>query len=45
VPFGAVEHACAEFLRLGEHVEVVEPPELREAVTRSVRALAARYAV
>lgn len=43
VAIESVEHAHAEFLRLGSGVEVLEPPELRERIARTAAELAARY--
>ncbi|MFE7270445.1 helix-turn-helix transcriptional regulator [Streptomyces sp. NPDC057623] len=43
VPIESVDHAHAEFLRLGTDVEVLEPPELRERIARTVAELADRY--
>ncbi|MCT9934117.1 WYL domain-containing protein [Planotetraspora sp. A-T 1434] len=43
VPIESLEHACTEFLRLRAEVEVLEPRELRERLTATVRALAGRY--
>ncbi|MEY9995710.1 putative DNA-binding transcriptional regulator YafY [Streptomyces sp. V4I8] len=43
VPIESVDHAHAEFLRLGAGVEVLEPPELRERIARTVAELAERY--
>jgi len=43
VPIESVEHACGEFLRLGTDIEVLEPPELRERMARTVAELAERY--
>ncbi|MFF5074494.1 WYL domain-containing protein [Micromonospora olivasterospora] len=37
-------HAEAEFLRLGAHVEVLEPASLRERLAATVAALASLYA-
>jgi predicted DNA-binding transcriptional regulator YafY len=39
-----VDWAAVELLRLGPVVEVLEPPELREAVARAARAVADLYA-
>lgn len=38
-----IDWAAAELLRLGPVVEVLEPPELREAVAAGARAVAALY--
>jgi predicted DNA-binding transcriptional regulator YafY len=43
-PIESVEVAALELLRLGPHVEVLAPVELRNAVAASARATAARYA-
>lgn len=43
VPIESVDHALGEFLRLGTDVEVLEPPELRERLTRTVAQLAEMY--
>lgn len=43
VPIESVDHAHAEFLRLGTGIEVLEPPELREKIARTVAELAERY--
>ena len=43
VPIESVRHGHHALLQLGEHVEVLEPPELRELVAASARTLAARY--
>ncbi|MET9969914.1 YafY family protein [Streptomyces sp. NPDC006356] len=43
VPIESVGHAHAEFLRLGTGIEVLEPPELRERIARTVAELAERY--
>ncbi|MEV5900955.1 YafY family protein [Streptomyces sp. NPDC052127] len=43
VPIESVEHAHAEFLRLGADIEVLQPPELRERIARTVSELAAVY--
>ncbi|GAB2917765.1 WYL domain-containing protein [Streptomyces heilongjiangensis] len=44
VPVENLDRAHDEFLRLGTAVEVLEPAELRERITRTVTELAARYA-
>jgi predicted DNA-binding transcriptional regulator YafY len=36
-------HAAPQMLRLGADAEVIEPPELREAVATAAREMAARY--
>ncbi|MFE5917609.1 helix-turn-helix transcriptional regulator [Streptomyces sp. NPDC056468] len=43
VPIESVDHAHAEFLRLGTGIEVLQPPELRERIARTVAELAGRY--
>ncbi|MFJ8629814.1 helix-turn-helix transcriptional regulator [Streptomyces sp. NPDC093568] len=43
VPIESVDHAHAEFLRMGTGVEVLEPPELRAKIARTVAELAGRY--
>ncbi|MEV6996610.1 YafY family protein [Streptomyces sp. NPDC093982] len=43
VPIESVDHAHAEFLRLGTGIEVLQPPELRERIARTVAELAERY--
>ncbi|WP_327676244.1 helix-turn-helix transcriptional regulator [Kitasatospora sp. NBC_00458] len=44
VPIESLAHAESELLRLGGEVEVLAPPELRERIAATARALAARYA-
>ncbi|MFE3857944.1 helix-turn-helix transcriptional regulator [Streptomyces griseorubiginosus] len=43
VPIESIEHAQGEFLRLGTDVEVLEPPELRARMARTIAELAERY--
>ncbi|MFC4006319.1 helix-turn-helix transcriptional regulator [Nonomuraea purpurea] len=43
VPIESVEHALAEFLRLGTDAEVLAPAELRARLGETAAALAARY--
>ncbi|MFA1543702.1 helix-turn-helix transcriptional regulator [Actinomadura monticuli] len=43
LPIESVRHAHVEFLKLGADVEVLSPPELRDMITATVRALATRY--
>ncbi|MEU6234875.1 YafY family protein [Kitasatospora sp. NPDC047058] len=43
LPVESLDQAHAFFLGLGADVEVLEPPELRERLARTVRILAARY--
>ncbi len=45
VPIESLTHAETEFLKLGAEVEVLNPPELRERLHRTARALAALYGV
>ncbi|MFF9622639.1 helix-turn-helix transcriptional regulator [Streptomyces griseosporeus] len=45
VPIESLDHAHAEFLRLGTDIEVLEPAELRERMARTAAALARRYGV
>jgi predicted DNA-binding transcriptional regulator YafY len=42
VPIESVRHGHHALLQLGEHVEVLEPAELRELIAASARAIAAR---
>lgn len=44
VPIESVRHARHALLQLGEHLEVVGPAELRDAITATVRELTATYA-
>lgn len=44
VPIESVRHGHHALLQLGEHVEVLEPAELRELIAASARTLVARYA-
>jgi predicted DNA-binding transcriptional regulator YafY len=44
VPIESVEHAAADFLRLGSEAEVLSPPELRAAMGATAVRLAALYA-
>ncbi|MFI9827779.1 helix-turn-helix transcriptional regulator [Streptomyces sp. NPDC051913] len=44
VPIESVDRALGEFLSMGAGVEVLEPSELRERLTETVRELAVRYA-
>nr|WP_279629949.1 WYL domain-containing protein [Streptomyces africanus] len=39
----SVDHAHAEFLRLGTGIEVLAPDELRSRIARTVAELAERY--
>ncbi|MFF9281385.1 helix-turn-helix transcriptional regulator [Streptomyces griseosporeus] len=43
VPIESLDHAHAEFLRLGTDIEVLEPAELRERMARTAGELARRY--
>ncbi|MGW6420295.1 helix-turn-helix transcriptional regulator [Streptomyces sp. NPDC055055] len=43
VPIESLDHAHGEFLRLGTHIEVLAPAELRDRIAETVRTLAARY--
>ncbi|WP_406601891.1 helix-turn-helix transcriptional regulator [Lentzea sokolovensis] len=43
IPIESLGHATGMLLRMGGEVEVLEPAELREQVTESVRALASIY--
>lgn len=43
VPIESVRHGHHALLQLGEHVDVLEPVELRKLIAESARALAARY--
>lgn len=43
VPIESVDHAHGEFLRLGTDIEVLEPPELRARMARTIAELAERY--
>jgi predicted DNA-binding transcriptional regulator YafY len=43
VPIESVRHGQHALLQLGEHVEVLEPDELRALIAASAHALAARY--
>lgn len=43
VPIESVRHGHHALLQLGEHVEVLEPAELREAIAETAGAMAARY--
>ncbi len=44
VPIESVRHAHHALMQLGEHVEVLEPPELRALIAGSAVVLARRYA-
>ncbi|WP_433469729.1 helix-turn-helix transcriptional regulator [Spirillospora sp. CA-128828] len=43
LPIESVRHAHVEFLKLGADVEVLGPPELRDMIAATARALADRY--
>jgi predicted DNA-binding transcriptional regulator YafY len=43
LPIESIEHAHGDLLRLGAEVEVLEPPELRERMAQTVRALGELY--
>ncbi|MEU4693763.1 WYL domain-containing protein [Actinoplanes sp. NPDC023714] len=43
LPIESVKHAHAELLKLGGDVEVLDPPELRELMRASARAMVALY--
>ncbi|MER6216601.1 YafY family protein [Streptomyces sp. NPDC001674] len=43
VPIESIDHAHGEFLRLGTDIEVLAPEELRDRISATARALAARY--
>ncbi|MER6007516.1 YafY family protein [Nonomuraea angiospora] len=43
VPIESIEHALAEFLRLGTDAEVLAPAELRDRMAATATELAARY--
>ncbi len=44
VPIESVDHAAADFLRLGVEAQVLEPPALRERMRQTATALATLYA-
>ncbi|MFC9325945.1 helix-turn-helix transcriptional regulator [Kitasatospora sp. NPDC057015] len=44
LPVESPEHTCREFLALGAEIEVLEPPELRERMAATARAIAALHA-
>jgi predicted DNA-binding transcriptional regulator YafY len=43
LPIESVRHAHADFLRLGEDIEVLSPPELRDLMRASITAMARLY--
>lgn len=45
IPIESIEHAVGDLLRYGADVEALEPPELRERLIGTIRALSARYAL
>ncbi|MFE9890318.1 WYL domain-containing protein [Streptomyces scopuliridis] len=45
IPTESIEHACGELLRLGTHVEVVAPAELRQAIAGTICVLAQAYRI
>ena len=44
VPIESVRHATHSLMQLGAEVEVLEPRELRDAISRAARAMTERYA-
>ena len=42
-PVGESSHGCAELLRFGAELEVIDPPELRLAMEELVSSLAVLY--
>jgi predicted DNA-binding transcriptional regulator YafY len=44
IPIETIDHAVRELLKLGVETEVLEPPDLRDAMRNAVSALSARYA-
>lgn len=44
IPIETIDHATRELLRLGVEVEVLAPPELRQAMRDTIATLTARYA-
>lgn len=44
LPIESLDHAHGFFLALGEDIEVLGPPQLRDRLAETARALAARYA-
>jgi len=45
IPIESIEHAAGDLLRLGAGAEVLSPPELRERMAETARALAETYGV
>ncbi|GAB3126642.1 helix-turn-helix transcriptional regulator [Novispirillum itersonii] len=43
LPVGSLLHTAREFLRFGTDAEVLDPPELRQAITEAVAGLAQMY--
>lgn len=43
VPIESIRHGVHALLQLGPHAEVLDPPELRDAIGEAARATAARY--
>jgi predicted DNA-binding transcriptional regulator YafY len=43
VPIESADQALADFLRLGADIEILEPAELREQASRTIRTMAAIY--
>jgi predicted DNA-binding transcriptional regulator YafY len=43
VPIESIRHGHHALMQLGEHVEVLEPAELRDLIAASARRLVARY--
>jgi predicted DNA-binding transcriptional regulator YafY len=43
IPVEAADHAVGDLLRLGAEIEVLEPPELRQAMGDVVARLGAAY--
>jgi predicted DNA-binding transcriptional regulator YafY len=43
VPIESLKHGQTELLKLGADAEVLEPPELREMLAESARAMCAIY--
>lgn len=43
IPIESVRHGQHALMQLGEHIEVLEPAELRALIARSARNMVARY--
>ena len=43
IPFERMPHAVREALRMGDEMEVLEPPELRAAIAAESRSIARRH--